>query len=211
MDALILVDIQNDFLPGGVLAVPRGDEVVPIANALMPRFGLVIATQEWHPANHGCFASQHHDKKPGEIITLNGLTQILQPDHCIQGSRGAEFAPGLLKGGFHHTIHEGTDPTIDSYSGLFDYAQKKETGMTDLLADKGVDTLYVMGLATDYCVKHTAMDARMLGYTVFVIVDGCRGMNLKPGDTERAVEEMDQAGVIVIQSETVNRDNAPAG
>ncbi len=211
MDALILVDIQNDFLPGGALAVPQGDQVVAIANALMPRFPLVIATQDWHPAKHGSFASQHPGKKPGDVITLNGLTQILWPDHCIQNTRGAEFAPGLRKAGFHHIIHKGTDPTIDSYSGLFDNGQKKETGMTDLLADKAVDTLYIMGLATDYCVKFTAMDARMLGYTVYLIADGCRGVNLKPGDTERAVEEMSQAGVVITKSDTVTRDRAKAG
>jgi nicotinamidase/pyrazinamidase len=200
MNALILIDIQNDFLPGGALAVPRGDQVVPIANAMMRRFPLVIATQDWHPANHGSFAAQHPGKKPGDVIVLNGLKQILWPVHCVQGTRGAEFAASLDQTGIQHIIHKGTDPAIDSYSGLFDNGHKKETGLRDLLQRQKVTALYIMGLATDYCVKFTALDARELGYPVYLIRDGCRGVDLSPGDSERAVQEMALAGVVLTQS-----------
>jgi nicotinamidase/pyrazinamidase len=198
--ALILVDIQNDFLPGGNLAVPRGDEVVPIANALIPHFPLVIATQDWHPSNHGSFASQHPGKKPGELITLNGLSQVLWPDHCIQHSRGAEFAPTLNRAGIQHIIHKGTDPAIDSYSGFFDNGHKKATGLHDLLQRHRITELAILGLATDYCVRFTALDARKLGYTVNLIQDGCRGVNLNPTDSQSALEEMARAGVRLASS-----------
>ena len=119
MKALLLIDIQNDFLPGGALAVTRGDEVVPVANRLMPDYELVVATQDWHPADHASFASQHPGRQVGEMIDLHGLAQILWPDHCVQASRGAEFAAGLNTAGTHHVIQKGTDCNIDSYSGFF--------------------------------------------------------------------------------------------
>src|SRR5689334_19007192 len=129
MKALLLIDIQNDFLPGGALAVPAGDSVVPVANEKMPRYELVVATQDWHPADHQSFASQHAGKHVYDQIQLAGLPQTLWPDHCVQGTAGAEFAPALNRAGIHHVVRKGTDRTIDSYSGFFDNARRKATGL----------------------------------------------------------------------------------
>jgi nicotinamidase/pyrazinamidase len=197
---LILVDIQNDFLPGGALAVPRGDQVVPVANRLQPRFDLVVATQDWHPPGHGSFASRHPGKKPGDLAELGGLPQVLWPDHCVQGSPGAAFAPGLEMDRVETIFRKGTDRAIDSYSGFFDNGQRKSTGLGDYLKGRGADELFVLGLATDYCVKFTALDARRLGFSVFLVEDGCRGVELESGDVARAVEEMRAAGVQVVRS-----------
>ncbi len=139
MNSLLLIDIQNDFLPGGALAVANGDEVVPVANRLMPDYELVVATQDWHPANHGSFASQHPGRRAGEVIRLDGLEQILWPDHCVEGTRGAEFAPGLNTDGIHHVVRKGTDRNIDSYSGFFDNARRKPTGLEQYLRGRGVE------------------------------------------------------------------------
>jgi nicotinamidase/pyrazinamidase len=203
MRALILVDIQNDFLPGGALAVPRGDEVVPVANRVQPRFDLVVATQDWHPAGHGSFASTHPGHRPGQLAELAGLPQVLWSDHCVQGSAGAEFAPGLQMNRVEAIFRKGTDPRIDSYSGFFDNGHRKSTGLGDYLEGRGASELYVLGLATDYCVKLTALDARQLGFRTFLIEDGCRGVELQPGDSARAVEEMRAAGVEVVRSTSI--------
>jgi nicotinamidase/pyrazinamidase len=207
MKALILVDIQNDFVPGGALAVPEGDRVIPVANALQPFFEHVIATQDWHPANHGSFAANHPGKKPGEIIDLNGLEQILWPVHCVQNTQGAEFVPGLNTFRFEKIIQKGTDPGIDSYSGLYDNGHRKATGLDNYLKQAEIDELFIMGLATDYCVKFTVLDALNLGYRIAVIEDGCRGINLKPDDVDRAFEEMKKRGAAVIQSEFIMTEN----
>jgi nicotinamidase/pyrazinamidase len=200
VNALILVDIQNDFLPAGTLPVPHGDEVVLVANRLMGsgRFDLVVATQDWHPRNHGSFASQHPGKKPGEVIELSGLTQILWPDHCVQNTGGACFAPGLDTRRLARVFPKGTDPGIDSYSGFFDNGHRKATGLGEYLKAQGVTDVYVMGLATDYCVKFTALDAHELGLNTHLVLDGCRGVDLKPGDCQRAIEEMQAAGVRIV-------------
>jgi nicotinamidase/pyrazinamidase len=195
MDALILVDLQNDFLPGGALPVPRGDEVIPLANALQPHFPLVVATQDWHPANHGSFASQHPGRRPGEVIELAGLPQVLWPDHCVQGTHGAAFASDLYTGSIDRIFRKGTDPQVDSYSGFFDNGRRHDTGLADYLRDQGVTDVYVMGLATDYCVQATALDAARLGFRTYVIEDACRGVDVQPGDSQRALERMAQAGI----------------
>ncbi len=200
MRALILVDIQNDFLPGGALAVPRGDEVIPVANRVQPRFDLAVATQDWHPANHGSFASRYPGRKPGDLGELGGLPQVLWPDHCVQGSAGAQFAPGLRMDRVEAIFRKGTDPAIDSYSGFFDNGHRKSTGLGDYLKGRGAGEVYVLGLATDYCVKFTALDARQLGFRIFLIEDGSRGVELRPGDVAHAVEEMRSAGVQVVRS-----------
>lgn len=200
MDALILVDIQNDFLPGGALAVPQGDQVIPIANGLMDQFGLVVATQDWHPANHGSFAASHAGRKIGEVIDLNGLPQVLWPVHCVQGTAGAELAAGLNVARIARTFRKGTDPGIDSYSGLYDNGHQRSTGLGEFLNERGVNNVYVCGLATDYCVKFTALDALEEGFGVHLIEDGCRGVNLRPGDVDAAVGEMRRAGVKVLRS-----------
>jgi nicotinamidase/pyrazinamidase len=200
MKALILVDIQNDFLPGGALAVPRGDEVIPIANRVQPAFDLVVATQDWHPARHGSFASTRPGRKPGEVDELAGLPQVLWPEHCVQGSRGAEFARALEMNRVEAIFRKGTDPSIDSYSGFFDNGHRKATGLGDYLKGRAATDVYVAGLATDYCVKFTALDARKLGFRTFLVQDASRGVELRAGDVARAVDEMRQAGVEVVQS-----------
>lgn len=196
--ALILVDIQNDFIPGGALAVPEGGAVVPVANRLIPEFELVVATQDWHPARHGSFASQHAGRTPGEVVDLNGLPQVLWPDHCVQNTRGAELAPGLDVKAIHKVIRKGTDPGIDSYSGFHDNGHRRSTGLADYLKQERVDELTVIGLATDYCVKFTVLDARQLGFAVRVVRGGIRGVNLAPHDSERAMQAMSDAGAQVV-------------
>jgi nicotinamidase/pyrazinamidase len=197
MDTLILVDLQNDFLPGGALPVSEGDQVIPLANQLAERFERVIATQDWHPRNHGSFAVNHAGRKPGEIVDLNGLPQVLWPVHCVQKTPGADFAPGLLCDRFTRVFQKGTDPSIDSYSGFFDNGHRKATGLGDYLVQRGVRDIFVAGLATDYCVKFTALDGIQLGFRVHLIQGACRGVNLKPGDVRAAIEEMRAAGVII--------------
>jgi nicotinamidase/pyrazinamidase len=211
VNALILVDLQNDFVPGGALAVSEGNRVIPIANDLMPKFDLVVATQDWHPANHGSFAANHPGKNPGDMIELGGLPQVLWPVHCVQNTRGAEFVSGLDAGKITKVFQKGTDPAIDSYSGFFDNGHRKKTGLGDWLSERKVQDVYVMGLATDYCVKFTAIDARGLGLNVFLIEDGCRGVNLKPGDVARAVEEMKNSGVNIMQSREVLSESHDKG
>jgi nicotinamidase/pyrazinamidase len=200
MTALILVDLQNDFLPGGALAVPHGDPVIPLANQLQGAFKLVVATQDWHPANHGSFAASHPGKKPGDVILLKKLPQRLWPVHCVQNTRGAQLAPGLMLGHVNKVFRKGTDADIDSYSGFFDNGHLRATGLGDYLREKKVTDVYVMGLATDYCVKFTALDAVGLGFKTFLIEDACRGVNLQPDDIKNAVEEMKRAGVTVVHS-----------
>ena len=194
MNALILTDLQNDFVPGGALPVPRGHEVVPLANRLQPHFDLVVATQDWHPANHGSFAANHPGKKPGDRIVLNGLEQILWPVHCVQHTKGSEFVADLDLSRVDRIFYKGTDPNIDSYSAFFDNAHLKATGLGNYLIEKGATNLYLLGLATDYCVKFSALDAQSLGFHTCVIEDACRGINLRPGDVDRAAAALDGMG-----------------
>lgn len=201
--ALILVDIQNDFLPGGSLAVKDGDKILPAINNLEKKpFDLVVATKDWHPPNHGSFASQH-GRGIGDVIDLYGLPQILWPDHCIQGSSGADFGFGWDLNKIDKVIHKGTDPKIDSYSTFFDNGHTRSTGLEDYLRKKGVEKLFLAGLATDYCVKYSAKDAVALGFEVYVIEDACKAVNLQPGDHERALKELHALGVHIIRSSDV--------
>lgn len=195
MRCLILVDLQNDFMPGGALAVPRGDEVVPVANRLARRFPYVVASQDWHPPDHLSFASQHAGRKPGDAVEVGGLNQTLWPDHCLQGSPGAEFHAGLDRSLIDRVFRKGTDRNVDSYSALYDNARRRSTGLGEHLRDRGVDEVYLLGLATDYCVKFSALDAADAGFRTRVIPDGCRGINLAAGDVEHAWEELRAAGV----------------
>ena len=204
MDALILIDLQNDFMPGGALAVPEGDRVVPVANRMIERFGLVLATQDWHPADHSSFAGNHPGCQVGEVIDVGGVRQTLWPAHCVQKTWGAELVAGLNTSGIDGTFLKGTDSDIDSYSAFFDNAHRKSTGLDRFLRQAGVDHVYLLGLATDYCVLFSALDARALGFTATLIEDGCRGVELKPGDTECAIRKMQDAGVAVIVSAEVN-------
>ena len=200
MRALILVDIQNDFLPGGALAVPDGDAVIPVANKLQSAFLVVVATQDWHPANHGSFAASHPGKKAFEQIELNGLPQTLWPVHCVQGTHGAELAVELNRDRIANTFQKGTDAGIDSYSGLFDNGHRRSTGLGEWLKAQAVTEVFVCGLATDYCVKFTALDAAKMGFKTHLIEDASRGVNLRPDDVRNAIEEMKRAGVVVMQS-----------
>ena len=197
--ALVLVDLQPDFLPGGALAVAEGDLVVPYAVARMQEFGCIVATQDWHPPDHGSFASQHPGKEPGERIELHGLTQVLWPDHCVQGTAGAELCAELDRERITAVFRKGSDPTVDSYSGFFDNGRRHATGLGDWLRERGVRALSVLGLATDYCVKFTALDARELGFEVTLLSAGCRGVELKPGDVARALDELRAAGVQIAE------------
>lgn len=203
MKCLLLVDLQYDFMPGGALAVADGNAVVPMANHLMPQFDIVVATQDWHPADHQSFASQYEDKTVGDVVQLDGLPQVLWPDHCVKETRGAALHDELHAEQIHHTVRKGSSPRIDSYSGFFDNGHRQATGLAALLEDKGVTDVAVMGLATDYCVKATALDAIELGFETYVIEDGCRGVDLTPGDVDRAVEAMKNAGVKVIAAKGV--------
>lgn len=198
MKALILVDIQNDFLPGGALAVPHGDEVVTVANEQQSHFDLIVATQDWHPADHQSFAANHPGKQIGDLVRVNGVPQILWPVHCVQETSGADFAATLKREQWARVFQKGVDREIDSYSGFFDNGRVKDTGLASYLRQQEVDSVFVMGLATDYCVKFTVLDAVSLGFRTHLILDGCRGVNLEPKDAHRAVEEMKAAGVFVM-------------
>jgi nicotinamidase/pyrazinamidase len=200
MDALLVVDIQNDFLPGGALAVPDGDQVIPIANRLVGFFSLILATQDWHPANHGSFAANHLNRHPGEVINLNGIMQVLWPVHCVQGSSGAAFSAQLRTERFSKVFRKGIDPGIDSYSGFFDNGKRRSTGLAEYLRDRRVNQLFICGLATDYCVKFSALDGVDSGLRTHVIEDACRGVELNPGDSAAAIAEMRKAGVSIVES-----------
>ncbi len=195
MKALILVDIQNDFCPGGALAVADGDAVVPVANRLMDSVDLVVATQDWHPANHGSFASNNPGKQVFTMGDLAGLPQVMWPDHCVQWTGGAQFHPGLDTKRIARVFPKGTDATIDSYSGFFDNGKRKASGLGDWLKAKGVTEVLVCGLATDYCVKATAIDAVQLGLRTVLVEDGCRGVGMKPADISSAIADIRAAGV----------------
>ncbi len=198
--ALLLVDLQNDFCPGGSLAVPEGDAVVPVANQLQEVFALVVASKDWHPRGHISFASSHPGHSIGEVTEVHHLAQELWPDHCIQESRGAEFHPQLRTEKIQKVVYKGSDPAIDSYSAFFDNEHQRSTGLGEYLLVQGVEDVYIMGLATDYCVKYSCQDAVKLGFKVYVIEDGCRGVNLKPGDAVRTLAEMRAEGVQVLKS-----------
>jgi nicotinamidase/pyrazinamidase len=197
MNALILVDIQNDFLPGGALAVPGGDEVIAVANSLMPQFDIIVATQDWHPTDHGSFATNHRGREVFENIDLHGLPQTLWPVHCVENTHGAEFADSLEISRIEKVFRKGTRSEIDSYSGFHDNGRRHSTGMAEWLRERGVTHVTICGLATDYCVKFTALDAIDEGFHVTLAVHACRGVNLQPGDVEQAIDEMRQRGVII--------------
>jgi len=199
--ALILVDLQNDFLPGGALAVPEGDRLIPVANRLQALFDVVAASQDWHPADHGSFAASHSGREPGDQIELAGLPQVLWPIHCVQDSPGARLAPGLETSRIDRIFYKGSDPQIDSYSCFHDNGHRRSTGLAEYLREQGVDTVFILGLATDYCVKFSVLDAVDEGFAVHLVLDCCRGIDLEPGDVDRALEEMREAGATLISSQ----------
>lgn len=209
MRALVLVDLQYDFLPGGALAVPRGDEVIAVARRLMPWFDTVVATQDWHPADHGSFAVNRPGTEVGQLGELGGLPQVMWPAHCVQETHGAALHADLDPKRITAVFRKGIDPQIDSYSGFFDNGHKKATGLGDWLLARGVRQLYVLGLATDFCVKFTVLDAIQLGFDVWLVEDGCRPVELAPGDGERAIAELREAGATIIPSGAIG-DSPPA-
>lgn len=205
MNALLIIDVQNDFCPGGALAVPEGDQVVPIINRIQPYFDLVVATQDWHPPEHGSYAASHADRQPGEVIDLHGLPQVLWPVHCVANTPGAEFHPALDRSRIAKIFRKGVEPHIDSYSGFFDNGHRRSTGLDDYLKSHGVRDVYLAGLTTDYCVKFTALDAVALGFRTHLIQDACRGVNLNPGDVLQAINEMHEARVKMVTSADIVR------
>jgi len=196
--ALIIVDVQNDFLTKGALEVKNSDEIISVINTLQKKFNTIIATQDWHPNNHKSFASQHVNNDVGDFIELNGIQQILWPDHCIENTFGSQISDKLNKDNIEKIIKKGNNKEIDSYSGFFENDKKTKTELDDYLKLKKIDTLYICGLATDYCVKFTAIDATKLGYKTYLIMDACKGVNINEIDTEIAIEEMKKNGVSII-------------
>ncbi|MDR1184625.1 MAG: bifunctional nicotinamidase/pyrazinamidase [Coriobacteriales bacterium] len=202
--ALILVDIQNDFCPGGTLAVTDGDGVVTPANMLAEKFAargdLVIATQDAHPKSHGSFASQYPGTQVGDIVTLAGLDQIAWPDHCVDGTPGADFHPELHRDLICRVFKKGMDAGIDSYSGFFDNDHASATGLAEYLRKNDVEEVWVCGLATDYCVKATALDALGEGFLTTVYAPACRAVNMALGDGDMALDDLEAAGCTVVRS-----------
>jgi nicotinamidase/pyrazinamidase len=192
--ALLIVDLQNDFLPGGALTVPRGDEIVDVINRLQARFELVVASQDWHPPDHVSFAANHPGRQYGDIIEVDGHDQILWPTHCVQNTAGAELSSRLDTQHVAKIIHKGTDPRVDSYSAFFDNAGRG-TGLMEYLRGAGVTEVFLTGLATDYCVAFSARDALRLGFAVHLIVDACRGIDLRPGDVADTLSDLEGSGV----------------
>ena len=198
----MLIDIQKDFLPGGSLAVEQGDKIIPVVNKLQEDFELIVATQDWHPPNHGSFASNHQGKSPGDKIKLQGTDQVLWPDHCVQDSEGATFADDLNMANVQHVIRKGTDPKVDSYSGFYDNEHKKATGLHDFLKKKNVDTVYLTGLATDVCVRFTALDALELGYKTILVKDATKAVDGDKG-YQQTLAELNKKGVKILTSNEI--------
>lgn len=198
--ALLVVDVQNDFCPGGSLAVEQGDQVVPVINALMSGFSLVVATQDWHPPDHVSFASSHAGHKPLDVVQAGGIRQVLWPDHCVRGTRGADLHPRLDAARVGLLLRKGMRPALDSYSAFFENDRRTDTGLRHYLTGLKVGEVVVCGLATDYCVLSSAMDARRLGFHVTLVSDACRGVNFPEGSLSRALQAMKDAGVRVVTS-----------
>lgn len=199
MKALLLVDIQNDFCPGGALAVPDGDTIIPTVNKLIEKFDVIIQTQDWHPAGHQSFASSHSGKEPFDTVELDYGTQVLWPDHCVQGSNGAEFHPELNTLKSQVIIRKGFRKAIDSYSTFFENDQKTSTGLRGYLNQRGITDLYTAGLATDFCVKWSVLDGIDEGFNMHIIEDAVEGIDLE-GSLDEAWKEMRDKGVNVVQS-----------
>lgn len=200
MRALLIIDLQNDFCPGGALAVPDGDTIVPTVNDLAATFDHVLLTQDWHPAGHQSFASSHDGHDPYDVIEMPYGDQVLWPDHCVQGTPGAEFHPDLDTTPAELIIRKGFRPEIDSYSAFFENDGTTPTGLTGYLEQRGIDELFLCGLAADFCVKWSALDGRKQGFDVYVVEDATRGID-QDGSLAQAWQEMNEAGVQVISSE----------
>lgn len=201
MKTLIIIDAQNDFMPGGSLEVPKGDEIVPIMNAIQDKFDLVVASQDWHPQDHVSFASNHPERFIFDEIEVHGKAQTLWPDHCVQNSKGAAFHEDLNTEKWNKIFQKGTDPQIDSYSAFYDNGHLKSTGLSDYLKEKGAKELYMCGLAADICVYYSLMDAADEGFSCYFIEDAS-----KPLDSEnfgKLKEEMEAKGIKIINSSEI--------
>jgi nicotinamidase/pyrazinamidase len=202
--ALIVVDMQKDFMPGGALSVPSGDEIIPLINKLMTMFPLVVATKDFHPKRHVSFASSHPGRKIGDKVMVMGKEQELWPEHCVQGSPGAEYDQKIDRTYIHHFIEKGTNKDIDSYSTFFDNAHNLSTGLGEFLQKEGVKKVFLCGVATEYCVLYSSLDALKLRFEVFVILDACKGINVNAGDVDKAVQKMKDAGVCLTTTNEVS-------
>lgn len=201
MRTLIIIDVQNDFFPCGALPVPGSESIIPVINDLQGKFDLVIATQDWHPANHMSFASNHEGRKPFDEISFGGMKQVLWPDHCIQGTRGAEFHDGILANNIEAIIRKGMDPAIDSYSGFYDNGHKKNTGLAGYLRAKGSTIIHFCGLAADICVQYTIIDALSEGFSARLISDATWPLNKVEFKTIET--ELHKMGVVLVNSSMV--------
>jgi nicotinamidase/pyrazinamidase len=201
-DVLLVIDVQNDFCPGGALAVPRGDEVVPVVNRLAERFRHVVLTQDWHPSGHGSFASAHPGRKPFETIEVAYGPQTLWPDHCVQDTPGAAFHRALHLPRAELVVRKGFRREVDSYSAFHENDRRTPTGLAGYLRERGFDRVFLVGLATDFCVHYSAIDARCAGFAAVLIEDGCRAIDLE-GSLAAAMRSMAAAGVERIASETI--------
>lgn len=199
MKALLIVDVQNDFCPGGALEVPNGDEIIPTINKLSESFDHVLQTQDWHPEGHSSFASSHPGKEPFETIEMPYGEQVLWPDHCVQGSEGADFHPDLNTTRSQLVVRKGFRKNIDSYSAFYENDDTTKTGLTGYLHDRGIDTLYAVGLATDFCVKWSVVDGCKEGFEVYVVEDAVRGIDID-GSVDQAWQDMQEAGATRISS-----------
>ena len=209
--ALLVVDVQNDFCEGGALEVKNGNDIIPVINSLVAsqKFDLIIATQDWHPRAHKSFASNHKNKSVYEIIKLNGIDQVLWPDHCIQRTKGARFHSNLNLGDKYKVFKKGSNPNIDSYSGFFDNDHKSSTGLNNYLRKNKVNDVYITGLATEYCVKYTALDSIKEGFNTYVIKDAVRGVNVNKGDSKTAFDNLRQLGVQLVYSKKFTKKKSP--
>lgn len=201
MKAIILVDVQNDFMEAGSLEVPQANKIVPVINSLLKQFDLVVATQDWHPQNHQSFASNHSNKKPFDKINRLGIEETLWPDHCLQGTKGAEFHPDLETNQIAAIFRKGMDPEIDSYSGFYDNDHQKSTGLSGYLKEKKITELYICGLASDICVYHTINDAINEGFSVLLIEDASQPINTD--DFATLKKKLARMGVRIINSDEI--------
>jgi nicotinamidase/pyrazinamidase len=193
--ALLIVDVQNDFCSGGALSVPGGDSIIPLINSLSSQFSIVAATQDWHPVNHISFASTYPGKQVYDTVPWNNDTQVLWPDHCVAGSHGAAFPPALNTDLYNMIIRKGTTKEMDSYSAFFENDHTTPTGLSGYLKEQNISSLVLCGLATDYCIYYSAIDAVKLGLSVFILENGVRGVNQPEGSIAAAIEDMKQQGI----------------
>jgi nicotinamidase/pyrazinamidase len=199
--ALLVLDVQKDFCPGGSLEVKEGDVVVPVINRIVRKFFKVIATMDWHPKDHVSFASNHPGMKIFDSVDVNGVDQLLWPDHCVQGTRGADFYPGLEDKYFDIILRKGSDSLLDSYSAFYENDKKTPTGLEYYLKNVGVSETYICGLATDYCVFYSAIDSVKTGFNTKLIIDATRGVDVPQGNVKKAVDDMKLAGVTIVRSQ----------